>query len=141
MEAFVEGLLAIPGVREALAGLAGHLAPPFLISLIIIWASGKFLKEDIAGKKFALELSEAVKEQGGKLDAELIPLLLLVEGVVLATTYCAVFGYGDGWVQRTTFAVVGGLCSGLAAYCVAAGLYDAAHGVLRHRDNKKEAHK
>lgn len=143
MDIIFEALLAIPGARDALAGLIGHLAPPFLIALLVLWASGKFLKEDLAGKKFALAVSEALSDPDKKpmLAADLIPLVLLIEAVAIGVVYCAVFGFGVSFLQRATFAIVGGIGSGLGAYCIAAGLYDVAHGVAKHREEKKEKSK
>jgi hypothetical protein len=143
VEIILDSLLMIPGVREAIAGLTGHLAPPFLITLLILWASGKFLKEDIAGKKFVLAVSDVLSDPDKKplMGSELIPLVLLVEAILIATTYCAVFGYGVTWGQRVAFAAFGGFGSGLVAYCIATGLYDVGHGVAKHREIKKEKSK
>ena len=137
----LEKFLAIPGVKEAIAAIAGYLVPPFLIVLLVLWASGKFLKEDIAGKKFVLVMSDAFWNPDKKplMDVELIPLVLFIEAVTLGVVYCAVFGFGVNFMQRTVFAIIGGFGSGLAAYCVSAGLYDLAHGYKKHRESKKEA--
>jgi len=143
LEAVFQALLAIPGVLEAIGGLVGHLAPPFLIVLLVLWASGKFLKEDVAGKKFALAVSDALSDPDKKpvLSSELIPLVLCIESVLIGVVYCAVFGFGVSFLQRAVFAIVGGFGSGLAAYCVSAGLYDVAHGINKYREEKKEASK
>jgi len=126
LEIIVGSILQIDALRQ--------LVPPFVFLIAGLVGLGKILKEDAATPKVV----EGKVVRPALIDVELIPVLLSVTAIAIATVYLAFDSFGMAMPVRVMYVALGGLGGGYLASALAKGIYDDLHGVAKHREKKKE---
>ena len=126
LEIIVGSILQIDALRQ--------LVPPFVFLIAGLVGLGKILKEDAATPKIV----DGKVVRPALIDIELIPVLLSVTAIAIATVYLAFDSIGMDLPVRVMYVALGGFGGGYLASSLAKGIYDDLHGVAKHREKKKE---